>query len=106
LEPTSIPVVTPTVPALLPTVTPVVPTLTPIVPATAVPDEEEPPPGDVERYAEGESNLKFDWGMLVDSAALAASYVWLCCGVLLFVGLALLFVALWLNHRRRQSQEQ
>jgi hypothetical protein len=59
-----------------------------------------------ERYPEGESNLLFDWSMLVDSLALGLSYAWLCCGFIVFLGLAAVFVVLWAASRRREQGEE
>lgn len=55
------------------------------------------------RYSEGDSNLKFEWGMLFDSVSLLLSYAWLCCGVLIFVAVPVLFIALWVAGKRRQQ---
>lgn len=68
--------------------------------------EAEATPGDRERYPEGESNLKFDWGMLFDSVSLFLSYAWLCCGVLVFLAVPVVFIVLWVASRRRQQQEE
>lgn len=105
------PVETPT--EMLPTETvPPAATLTPTeLPATdtAVPTatietpEPEPTSDESERYPEGESNLRFEWGMLFDSAALFFSYVWLCCGILVFLGVPVLFFVLWRASNRRQE---
>jgi hypothetical protein len=59
-----------------------------------------------QRYAEGESDLNFDWGMLFDAAALGLSYVWLCCGVLIVLAFLLLFLVLWVASARRQRTEE
>jgi cytoskeletal protein RodZ len=59
-----------------------------------------------QRYADGESNLRFDWGTLFDSLALGLSYAWLCCGVVLLLGLPILFVALWTRGKRDQVPEE
>jgi hypothetical protein len=44
--------------------------------------------------------------MLFDSVALLLSYLWLCCGGLLFLAVPLMFVILWVASRRRQEQEE
>jgi hypothetical protein len=44
--------------------------------------------------------------MLFDSLALGASYVWLCCGILLLLGIPAVFVALWAASKRRAEQEE
>jgi hypothetical protein len=83
-------------------------TWTPL-PQTATPVPSPTPSGvgqDDQRYAEGESTYRFEWGMLVDSLALAASYLWLCCGVLLFIGVPVVFIVLWVASRRRNQQEE
>jgi hypothetical protein len=59
-----------------------------------------------QRYPEEDTGLSFDWGMLFDSLALGASYVWLCCGILLLVGIPAVFVALWAASKRRAEQEE
>jgi hypothetical protein len=59
-----------------------------------------------QRYPEEDTGLRFDWGMLFDSVALGASYVWLCCGILLLVGIPAVFVALWAASKRRAEQEE
>jgi hypothetical protein len=41
--------------------------------------------------------------MLVDSLALGLSYAWLCCGVIVLLGLAALFAVLWAASRRRDG---
>jgi hypothetical protein len=69
------------------------------VEATATPDERQ-------RYAEEDSNLRFEWGMLFDSVALGLSYAWLCCGVLVLVAVPIVFLILWVAHRRRQQQRE
>ncbi len=105
---------------------PTVPTPTEAVPATATPTQ-TPPPSDTplvtevpatitaaptsteataerERYPEGESNLRFEWGMLFDSVSLFLSYVWLCCGIIVFLTVPVFFIALWVASKRREQQ--
>ena len=77
----------PTVPAVEDTVTPV-----------ATPADSDG------RYAEGESNLVFELGMLFDSVALGLSYLWLCCGVLVMIGIPVAFVILWVASKRHLQQ--
>lgn len=48
----------------------------------------------------GGSGLLFDWGMLFDSVALAMTYIWLCCGVLVLAGIPVVFVVLWMASKR------
>jgi hypothetical protein len=99
-------VVTPTLtatPTLTVTPTEVPPTLAPLSTATSTPGE--PSSGDENRYPEGDSNLTFDWSMLVDSAALAISYVWLCCGAIILIGIPVIFAVLWTASKRREQVE-
>jgi len=78
---------------------------TPTVTASAT-SEVEATPDDRARYPEGESNLQFEWGMLFDSVSLFLSYAWLCCGVLIFLAVPLVFIVLWVAGKRRQQQEE
>lgn len=95
----------PPTPTAIPTETPVVPTAT-LAPAAAtstpVPAEQD----GTERYAQEDSNLLFNWTMLFDSVALGLSYVWLCCGLLVLVGVPIFFIALWAAGRRREQGEE
>jgi hypothetical protein len=84
-----------------PTWTPAPPTAT-LIPSATLPAEGGP---DHQRYAEGDSAYRFEWGMLVDSFALAASYLWLCCGVLLLVAVPIVFIVLWVASRRRNQAD-
>ena len=90
LEPTDVP---------LPTEPPA--TDTPAPSATAEPEE---PLDESQRYPDDESNLRFEWGMLFDSMALFLSYVWLCCGILLFIAVPLFFFVLWRTSASRQEE--
>jgi hypothetical protein len=97
MVPTNSPTPTP-----VPTETPVSPTptaLPPTVTSSPAPDEV----GEGDRYATEDSNLLFDWKLLFDSVALGLSYVWLCCGGLLIVGIVIFFVVLWTSARKRQK---
>lgn len=77
------------------------PTVTPVPSPSTVAEPTVDP-----RYSEGESNLSFDWGMLVDSVALGLSYMWLCCGGLILLGIPLVFVILWVASKRaKQTRE-
>ncbi len=78
------------------------PTATEQLYESAAEEDAEPP----SRYPDDDSNLVFDWGTLFDSLALGLSYAWLCCGVILTIGLPLLFVALWSRGRREQETEE
>ncbi len=77
--------------------TQVPPTFTPFPTATSTPEDER------QRYSEGDSNLRFEWGMLVDSAALALAYTGLCCGVFLFLSIPVFFLVLWLAGKRGEQ---
>ncbi|MGC9336333.1 MAG: hypothetical protein ACP5JJ_19520, partial [Anaerolineae bacterium] len=109
LVPTLTVEVTPTLtPSSTPTLTPTLtPTETPPPPAeTAIP-EVTPLVEDIDegsqRYREGDSDVAVDWGMLFDSVALALSYIWLGCGVLIFMAIPVLFAVLWVAGKRRQQ---
>jgi hypothetical protein len=79
----------------------VTPEASPTVEATV-----EPTPDGSQRYADEDSNLKFEWGMLFDSVSLFLSYLWLCCGVLIFLAIPVVFIALWVAGKRRQPPEE
>lgn len=111
---------TPTVeftPTPFPTVTiEATPTRSPTVifseaaPATAgtpgAPGTEGSTPDDRQRYADEDSSLRFDLATLFDSTALFLSYVWLCCGGLVFLSIPVLFAALWVASKRRHQQKE
>ena len=80
------------------------PSDTPVASATSETAEPEATPDESQRYPEGESNLRFEWGMLFDSVALFFSYVWLCCGILLFIAVPVLFFVLWRASTSRQEE--
>lgn len=122
LTPAASPEVTATVPitatvpvtetaTALPTETPAVtetplPTDTSTPPATdtAVP---EATPDENLRYADEDSKLKFEWGMLFDALALFFSYAWLICGILLFLAVPVFLYFLWrASQRRREGIQQ
>ena len=99
IPPTALPVET-TPAVVLPTNTPEV-----LESPEAISETPEPEPTDAsDRYAEGDSGLKFEWSMLFDSVALGLTYVWLACGVLILLGIPVFFGILWLVSRRLQSQ--
>jgi hypothetical protein len=130
LAPTETPTVAPTEePTVAPAETTVVTPTETLVPTEAVPPTAEntatattaPPsatpqptatlasgatPDESQRYPDEGQQLKFDWGMLFDSVALGLSYVWLCCGILIFVSIPIIFVILWVMSKRRQQQEE
>lgn len=56
-------------------------------------------------YVRGDSNIVIQWGMLVDSLALGISYLWLVAGILIGIGLPILFIVLWVRNRRRRSTQ-
>ncbi len=66
----------------------------------------EPTPDDKQRYPEGETDLKFEWSMLFDSVSLLLSYIWLFCGVLVFLTVPIIFIVLWVASRRRHQQQE
>jgi hypothetical protein len=73
---------------------------------TSVEGEGEPTPDDKQRYPDDETDLKFEWGMLFDSVSLLLSYIWLFCGVLIFLAVPILFVVLWVASKRREQQQE
>jgi hypothetical protein len=44
--------------------------------------------------------------MLFDTVALAISRIWLCCGILVLVGIPVGFGILWVASKRRGQQEE
>jgi len=76
---------------------------TPVPPATSATAESEGAPDESQRYPEGDSSLRFEWGMLFDSLALLFSYIWLFCGILLFIAVPLLFFVIWRASANRQE---
>ena len=59
-----------------------------------------------QHYVRGDSNVVIQWGVLIDSLALGISYAWLVIGILVGVGLPILFVVLWVRTRRRRSAQE
>ena len=53
----------------------------------------------------GETEVVVDSGLLIDSVLVYVSYVWLCCGVIAFVSIPIIFLALyvWGSQRSRKS---
>ena len=83
------------------------PTDTPVASATSETAEPEATADESQRYPEGESDLRFEWGMLFDSMSLLFSYIWLCCGILLFIAVPLFFFILWrVSAARKEEAEQ
>jgi hypothetical protein len=87
-------------------------TVTPTATETPVPsptlDESEGTlePDEEGRYPDEDSNVAFEWGMLLDTVALAISRIWLCCGILVLLGIPVAFVVLWVASKRRGQQEE
>ncbi|MCL7455027.1 MAG: hypothetical protein M8467_18480, partial [Anaerolineae bacterium] len=102
--PTLTPTLTPTfTPTLTPTLTPTsTPTLTATEAVTGSVPMLDETDGGRQRYLQDPSNLSFQWGMLLDSLALGLSYVWLGCGVLVFMTIPVGFAVLWIASKRRQ----
>ncbi|MGD8466705.1 MAG: hypothetical protein PVI09_22850 [Anaerolineae bacterium] len=92
--PTSTVTITPTVTATFTPTQTAEPTATPSPSAT--PDTDE-------ASLEDEGDLAFDWAELFDALALGATYLWLCCGVLLFLGIPVFFAVLWVTYKRRHE---
>ncbi len=92
-------------PTLEPSATPTtaLPSATPVLSPTA---EVQPTVDESQRYPDEDTALRFDWGMLFDSVALGVSYIWLCCGILLFLAVPLVFVLLWVASKRRTEAQQ
>lgn len=88
----------------MPTELPPIATLTPA--PTNAEGAVEPTPDERQRYPDGETELKFEWGMLFDSLSLLLSYLWLFCGVLVFLTVPTLFIVLWVASKRRQQQQE
>lgn len=82
------------------------PTATPSPTPTSEVATVEPTPDDKQRYPDGETDLRFEWGMLFDSVSLLLSYIWLFCGVLVFLTVPIIFIVLWVASKRRQQQQE
>jgi hypothetical protein len=89
---------TPTIEVTL-TPTETLATATPALSATVEADESG-------RYASEDATLRFDWGMLFDTVALGLSYLWLCCGILLFLSIPVVFVLLSVASKRKRQEEE
>ncbi len=99
---------TPTEVSATPTLTPteLAPTSTPSPSPTSEAGEPEPTEDESQRYADQDVDLEYEWSMLFDSVALGVSYLWLCCGVLVFLGIPVFFIVLWVaSNRRKQGGE-
>jgi len=114
--------VAPTLIEMSPTLTPTLPVTSPAV-STALPDGSRLPtslatvssrPATLatsaavsdgsQRYPEGDANLRFSWRTLIDSLALAVSYLWLACGIVVFLLFVSLLVFRWLKGRRSTGE--
>jgi hypothetical protein len=82
-------------------------TLTPTQTAepTVTPSASETP-GTDDLTDETEGDLAFDWAELFDALALGATYLWLCCGVLIFLSIPVFFAVLWVTYKRRQEGQE
>jgi hypothetical protein len=107
-QPTQTAVPTATMTEIPPTVTPT--TLPPTATFTPPPTVQSVAPtatvDERQRYADEGTDLTFEWGTLFDSVALGVSYLWLCCGVLVFLLIPIFFIILWLVSRRRNQQQE
>jgi len=59
-----------------------------------------------QHYVRGDSNVLFKWDMLVDSLALGISYAWLIGGLVVGIGMPILFVVLWNRSKRRRRARE
>ncbi len=84
------------------TALPLTPTLTPTLQPTATAGAPVKPSDTSQRYPDEKTSYRFDWAELLDSVALGASYLWLCCGILVFLAVPVLFLALSIASKRRQ----
>jgi hypothetical protein len=86
----------------------VTPTATDTPSPSPTPDEGQgtQEPNEEGRYPDEDSNVAFEWGMLFDTVALAISRMWLCCGILVLVGIPVAFGILWVASKRREQQEE
>jgi hypothetical protein len=88
------------------------------VPSTAPEQQSEAPPapapssrrgedrlaGD-ELEEEGDADFTLDRAELIDSVVVSTAYVWLCCGIIIFLLIPLAFLFLQIRGRTRMSQE-
>lgn len=100
IESTGLPTPTATVTLTATATATMTPTLTAEATATA-----SPSPSPTAGTDEDEGDLAFDWAELFDALALGATYVWLCCGVLIFLSIPVVFAVLWVTYKRRQEAE-
>lgn len=64
------------------------------------PPEPPPPPGQTEL---GQPEMVIDSGLLIDSILVYISYAWLCCGVIIFVMIPVVFLVLYVLGVRRSG---
>lgn len=117
VEPTAVP---PTQPPPAQQRVPAAPTQAPAAeaptsppPTTAPPAEEQatpvppppPVPGEEVQPGSGSGEVIIDSGLLIDSILVYVSYAWLCCGILLFILIPIVFVGLyiWGAQRRKNA---
>ena len=84
-------------------------TATPVSTALPEPTDTAPVEGSTrtrQHYVRGNSNVVFQWGLLVDSLALGISYVWLIGGLLIGIGLPIVLLVLWVRSRRRRPAQE
>jgi hypothetical protein len=107
-QPTQTPMPTATVTVAPATATPTLmaPTATASVPPTVQSVSPTATVDERQRYADEGTDLIFEWGTLFDSVALGVSYIWLCCGAVIFVLIPFVFIVLWVAGRRRNQQEE
>jgi hypothetical protein len=81
-----------------PTTAPAAEQATPVPPPPLVPGEETQP-------GSGSGEVIIDSGLLIDSILVYVSYAWLCCGILLFILIPIVFVGLyvWGAQRRKNA---
>jgi hypothetical protein len=67
---------------------------------------EEPVPPNPQEADPGGGELVIDSGLLIDSVLVYVSYAWLCCGVVAFIMIPVLFLALyvWGSQRAKNSE--
>ena len=97
VPPTQLPAAeVPTLPP--PTTAPAAEQATPVPPPPRVPGEETQP-------GSGSGEVIIDSGLLIDSILVYVSYAWLCCGILLFILIPIVFVGLyvWGAQRRKNA---
>ncbi len=98
---------TPLEPTRTPAATEAPPTIAPVPSATGGRGNLGPESGETQPDAGEDLALQFEWGELFDALALGASYLWMCCGIIVLLSIPVLFVVLWAaSNRRQQEQDQ